>query len=188
MRIYESVITRVLALCRVVAIYSLALMVLIILLQVFFRYVLNNSLAWPDEAARFCMLWMTGLFAPSAYRWGSFVSIDIIRDRMGGRVGGVLNCLILLLALVVLVVALSFAMKHIDKGWLFNSGSLKIPLDWVGLQTVRVKLAWMYMSLPLGFLMMVFVNIELLIKQIHMLLDPEVDYKPPPDVIQTLTE
>lgn len=188
MHIYSGAITRVLAVCRRVAVVALALMVVIILLQVWFRYVLNNSLAWPDEAARFCMLWMTGLFAPSAYRWGSFVSIDIIKDRLGPRVGGILNTAILLLALAVLLVALSFATKHIDKGWLFNSGSLKIPLDWIGLQMVRVKLAWMYMSVPLGFVMMVFVNVEMLIKQVHTLIDPEIDYGPPPDMIVTVTE
>jgi len=33
-------------------------MVIVILLQVFFRYVLNNALPWPDELARFLMLWM----------------------------------------------------------------------------------------------------------------------------------
>ena len=35
------------------SILALALMVLIILLQVFRRYVMNNALPWPDEAARF---------------------------------------------------------------------------------------------------------------------------------------
>ncbi len=39
-------------------------MVVCILIQVFFRYVLNNALPWPDEAARFLMLWMTGFIAP----------------------------------------------------------------------------------------------------------------------------
>ncbi len=49
---------------------AIFLMVIVILLQVFFRYVLNNALPWPDELARFLMLWMTGFIAPSAYRWG----------------------------------------------------------------------------------------------------------------------
>ena len=53
-------------------------MVIVILVQVFFRYVLNNALPWPDEVARFLMLWMTGLIAPSAYRWGGFVSIEFL--------------------------------------------------------------------------------------------------------------
>ena len=53
-------------------------MVFVILLQVCFRYLFNNALPWPDEAARFCMLWMTGLIAPAAYRVGGFVTIDML--------------------------------------------------------------------------------------------------------------
>ena len=49
------------------SIAALAFMVIIMLTQVFFRYVLNNALPWPDELARFCMLWMTGLMAPLAF-------------------------------------------------------------------------------------------------------------------------
>ena len=52
---------------RWISIVAIALMVVAILVQVFFRYALNNALPWPDEAARFMMLWMTGLMAPMAY-------------------------------------------------------------------------------------------------------------------------
>ena len=48
---------------RYLCIVALALMVLVILLQVFCRYALNNALPWPDEAARFLMLWLTPLFS-----------------------------------------------------------------------------------------------------------------------------
>ena len=41
---------------RYISVIALALMVFVILLQVFCRYVLNNALPWPDEAARFLML------------------------------------------------------------------------------------------------------------------------------------
>lgn len=184
----ELVITHVLRICRKMAVVALGLMVLAILIQVFFRYVLNNALPWPDEAARFMMLWMTGLVAPSAYRWGSFVSIDIIMDRVGRRLGAVLNLIILLMGLAVLIVALNFAQKHIASGWLFNSSSLRLPLNLVGLESVRLKLAWMYMSLPVGFGLMVLVSIELIYKQAHMLINPSIDYGPAPDAIEFSAE
>lgn len=184
----ERVITVVLRICRKIAIVALGLMVLAILLQVFFRYVLNNALPWPDEAARFMMLWMTGLVAPSAYRWGSFVSIDIVVDRVGRRIGAALNLCILLMGLAVLIVALNFAQKHIASGWLFNSSSLRLPLNLIGLESVRLKLAWMYMSLPVGFGLMVLVSIELIYKQAHMLINPSVDYGPAPEAIEFSAE
>jgi TRAP-type C4-dicarboxylate transport system permease small subunit len=63
---------------RVAGASAVALMVFIIMLQVIFRYLLDASLAWPEEGARFLMLWMTGLMAPSALRRGGFVSINIL--------------------------------------------------------------------------------------------------------------
>lgn len=166
----------------------MALMVFIMLLQVFFRYVLNNSLAWPDEAARFCMLWMTGLMAPSAYRWGNFVAINLLKDTIGRRVGGILSLLILFLGLLVLIVALQQAERHINSGWLFNSSSLKIPLQLIGQESVRVKLAWMYMSLPVGFVLMILVSFELILKKSHEILDSSVDYGSSPDQISAIAE
>ena len=58
--------------------FRVALMVVAILLQVFFRYVLSSALPWPEEAARFFLLWMAGLMAPTAFRRGGFVSIEML--------------------------------------------------------------------------------------------------------------
>ena len=74
----EKINTFFLRIGRQFAWIAILLMVIVILVQVFFRYVLNNALPWPDEVARFLMLWMTGLIAPSAYRWGGFVSIEFL--------------------------------------------------------------------------------------------------------------
>ncbi|MBO6931708.1 MAG: TRAP transporter small permease subunit, partial [Roseibium sp.] len=57
---------------RGIGVVAVGLMVVAILIQVVFRYVFNNALPWPDEAARFCMLWMAGLMAPTAFRRGGF--------------------------------------------------------------------------------------------------------------------
>ncbi|MBC7282912.1 TRAP transporter small permease subunit [Hoeflea sp.] len=154
---------------------AMGLMVVIIMLQVIFRYVFNNALAWPDEASRFLMLWMTGLIAPSAYRWGGFVAIDMLKDLLPPRLGSLLGLLLLFVSLVVLVYGFRLGLNHVSSGWLFNSSSLKLPLDFLGLGLVRVKLAWMYMSLPVGLLLMSFVNVELCLKAIAHIIDPEAD-------------
>ena len=150
-------------------------MVIVILLQVFFRYVLNNALPWPDEAARFLMLWMTGLIAPSAYRWGGFVSIDMIISSMPKVAGNVLTLLLLILSLFILIVGLKLGLQHIKVGWIFNSSSIKIPLFLIGEQSKPIKLAWMYMSLPVGIFMLILVNIELIFIRILSIINPNLD-------------
>ena len=53
---------------------------------------------------------------------------------------------------------------------------------------MRLKLAWMYMSLPTGFILMVLVSIELILKQVHELIDGSVCYGDVPDRIDAKAE
>ncbi|ETX28688.1 TRAP transporter small permease [Roseivivax isoporae] len=156
----------VLALGRWLALLALALMVIVTLAQVFFRYVLNNALPWPDEAARFLMLWMTGLAAPTAFRRGGFVAIDTVEQFLSRQVARILTLVLLGLCLTVLVIGVQLGLKHVNSGWLFNSSSLRLPLDLFGGESVRIKLAWMYMSLWVGMGLLLIVNIELILRQI----------------------
>ena len=177
--------TILLKLGRQLATVAIGLMVIIILIQVFFRYGLNSALPWPDEAARFLMLWMTGLIAPSAYRWGGFVSIDMLFRFLPSKMVKIITLILLVISLLVLVVGLQFGLKHVDSGWLFSSSSLKWPLHLIGMEITRVKLAWMYMSLPVGLIMMSLVNVELIIKNFLWLWNPNLQLPIDPDQPKT---
>ena len=48
---------------------------------VFFRYVLNDSLSWSEELAKYAMLWLVFLGAPIALRLGVHPNIEIIISR-----------------------------------------------------------------------------------------------------------
>ena len=151
-------------------------MVFVILLQVFFRYVMNNALNWPDEAARFLMLWMTGLVAPSAYRWGGFVAIDMLPQALPRVPGLLLSLFILVLSLLVLVVGVQHGYDHtFGFGGKFNSSSLRIPLEWAGMETIKVKLRFMYMSLFVCMMLLISVNIELILRNLILLSDEDAD-------------
>jgi len=170
---------------RQLAWIAIGLMVVIILIQVYFRYVLNSALPWPDEAARFLMLWMTGFIAPSAYRWGGFVSIEMLFRMLPSRMVKIVTLMLLMISLLVLVVGLQFGLKHVESGWLFSSSSLKWPLHLIGMEAIRVKLAWMYMSLPVGLAMMTLVNVELIIKNFLWLWNPDLELPTDPDQPKT---
>lgn len=170
-----SLNTILLRIGRQLAWIAIGFMVIIILIQVFFRYGLNSALPWPDEAARFLMLWMTGLIAPSAFRWGGFVSIEMLFRLLSTRTLKFLTLLLLMISLIVLIVGLQFGIKHVESGWLFDSSSMKWPLFLIGLESTRIKLAWMYMSIPVGLGMMFLVNIELLVKNFISLWNPNIE-------------
>ena len=160
----EKINTFFLRIGRQFAWIAIFLMVVVIMIQVFFRYVLNNALPWPDEVARFLMLWMTGLIAPSAYRWGGFVSIDMLERFLPKIISTFLTLFLLIISLFVLIIGLELGLKHINVGWIFNSASIKIPFNLIGSKAEPIKLAWMYMSLPVGIVFLISVNIELILR------------------------
>ncbi len=171
--------TIILRIGRQLAWIAIFLMVVVILLQVFFRYILNNALPWPDELARFLMLWMTGFIAPSAYRWGGFVSIEMLPKLLPKLIENILLLILLSLSLFILIIGFQLGLQHIKIGWIFESSSIKIPFHLIGGEQKALKLAWMYMSLPVGIFLLILVNIELILRKIFLIL--KVNFDPPDD-------
>lgn len=168
--------THVLRLSRWLGALALAIMVIVILTQVFFRYVLNDALAWPDEAARFLMLWLVALMAPSAMRWGGFVAIDTLPSALSRVPGLVLNLVLLLCALVVLLIALQHGHAHtFGFGGNFDSSSLRVPLELIGLEGFKIKLRYMYGALFFCVAMLSVVTVELILRTVLSLLSPDTE-------------
>ena len=172
----QNINTFILRIGRQFAWIAILLMVIVIIIQVFFRYVLNNALPWPDEVARFLMLWMTGLIAPSAYRWGGFVSIDMLQRFLPKTLSNILIFLILIISLTVLLIGFEMGLRHINAGWIFSSSSIKIPYSLLGGKTEAMKLAWMYMSLPVGIFLLILVNIELILRTILSTFNSQISF------------
>ena len=180
LRILVVINDRVLAIGKSIAWVMLALMVVVILAQVFFRYVLNNALPWPDEAARFLMLWMTGLVAPLGYRHGAFVAIEMAVDALKGRAARLMIVVLLLISTSVLLVAIGYGWGHtMGFGGNFESSSLRLPFSWIGLEDVKVKLRYMYASLLVCVILLTSVNIELLLRNLIGLADPDAELPEP---------
>lgn len=57
-------------------------MTLIVAVQVFCRYVLNQSLFWSEELARFLLVWITFLGASCAYYRGANPGVDFLYVKM----------------------------------------------------------------------------------------------------------
>ena len=111
----ERLNTGLLTIGRAIAVVALAIMVCLILGQIFWRYALNDAPNWTEEAARFGMLWLTGLMAPLAYRQGGFVAIDIVERALPRIIASILTLLLLGISLWVLAIAWDKGLNnHID--------------------------------------------------------------------------
>lgn len=156
-----------LALGRGIGATCLGLMVVIILTQVFFRYIIGNALAWPDEASRFLMLWLTGLMAPTAFRRGGFVSIDMFSALLPRAAAAALSILLLAMTMILLVFAVQIGWAEVSGfGGRFDTSSLKLPTSLDFSTWMKVPRRWMMMSFHVGVSLLLMVNIELLLRAI----------------------
>lgn len=71
-------------LCEVLLALLGAGMALVIGLQVFFRYALNDSLFWSEELGRMLLVWLTFVGATVAYRRGAHIGVDVVTSRLSG--------------------------------------------------------------------------------------------------------
>jgi TRAP-type transport system small permease protein len=160
-----------LALGRWIGAICLGLMVVAILVQVFFRYALNNALPWPEEASRFLMLWSTALMAPTAFRRGGFVAIDMIVRMLPRMVATALSLFLLSVTILVLWIALGIGWSEVTGlGGRFETDSLRVPASLDLSVWMKVPKSWMMASLLVGVALLFLVAVELSLRNIFALI------------------
>lgn len=165
-----TVNSAILTLGRRLGAVCVALMVVAILMQVFFRYVLGNALSWPEEGSRFLMLWMTGLMAPTAFRRGGFVSIEMLVRFLPRGPSAFLSLVLLFVSLVVLVVGFQIGWSETTGlGGRFATDSLSYPTSFDLSTWTKMPKSWMMASLVVGLGMLISVCVELILRSLAQL-------------------
>lgn len=102
------------------------LILLIICLQVFFRFALNNALPWPEEASRFLTIWALLLGGAYAYAHHEHANVDYLFKRFPKLIQkylGVLVHFLILLFFAYLVIGGWTLMENIGS---MPTGALRI--------------------------------------------------------------
>lgn len=79
--------------------------------QVFCRYVLNHSLFWSEELARYLLVWLTFLGASVAYRRSIHPGIDILHVQMPASLQKISAIFIHLISMVLFGIMVFFGIK-----------------------------------------------------------------------------
>lgn len=106
--------------------------VAILVVQVFSRYVLNSSLAWGEEVSSFLMIWAGLLGASTLARQDRYISFSLFKDsrhrtvRLAARLAAALAALVFAWILVWYGAQVSFFSAYSPR-----SSAAEIPLSWV---------------------------------------------------------
>ncbi|GAB7386970.1 hypothetical protein BSNK01_08060 [Bacillaceae bacterium] len=100
-------------------------------LQVFFRYVLNNSLSWSEELSRFIFVWITFLGAALAVKEKMHVRFDLLTNSLGYRVRRYfylfIDLLISIFLIVLCVQGVQFSLRALKNNLI--SPAMQLPLE-----------------------------------------------------------
>jgi TRAP-type C4-dicarboxylate transport system permease small subunit len=116
----------------------------VVIWAVFCRYVLNSSLMWGEELARYLSIWMIALGLGLAHRRGAHVAVNSVFGwipHMSKRTIGMISELTTLM-LCILVCWFS---------WLAAQGNF---LTGQRSPAMGIDIAWIYLAIPVGFLLM----------------------------------
>ena len=142
------------------AIALLGVMTTIVLAAVFYRYVLNDAIAWSEEIAKFLMVWMTFMAAPIAYQQGALVAVGALPDALKGRLQQLLIALVQVVVIVIMVVFI--------KEGSFLAWNARIQTA----STVEVSITLVYLSMPLGAVFLLSVAAQFLVHAVQELISP----------------
>jgi TRAP-type transport system small permease protein len=108
-----------------------AAMCLIGLLQVFNRFVLNQSISWSEEFQIYCHVWIVFLGIPIAYRHGAHMSVDSLKNLLPARIarGFAFFIEILWIWFAVSLAWLAWRVSEVAK--LQSSPGLELPMNYV---------------------------------------------------------
>jgi C4-dicarboxylate transporter DctQ subunit len=129
-------------------------LVTVVIVAVFFRYVLNSSLLWGEELARYLAMWLVFLGLSCAHRRGEHVSAGSLLKRV--RILGVPVARRLAEAISILFCA--------AVTWL---GAELTLLNFERHQTspaLQIPISWAYLAIPVGFLLITLQGLIRLVK------------------------
>ncbi|MCG8551580.1 MAG: TRAP transporter small permease [Desulfobacterales bacterium] len=148
----NKIITIIDCLIRWSIISATAGMMGIICMQVFCRFVLNNALSWPEEAARFLMVW--SLFLAAAYALGSreHIGLNYFVDRLPVKLSAPLGLLLHLFTL-------SFLGVMVVGGWQETMSLMSLKTG-----ALRISRAIPYFIIPTSGVLFILVTFRLILE------------------------
>lgn len=118
----------------------LAALFILINIQVFYRYVINDPLSWPEEVARNLFVWITFLGVAKLFRERLHYAVDFFIERAPYRVRAVAAVLIDFSSIIFFIAVLS--------------GAWPVLVANAGIRTsIELPINLLYASLPIATLL-----------------------------------
>lgn len=135
-------------------IFLLITMSVIIVAQVFFRYVVGSSLRWAEEVGRFLLIAITFIGSAYAFKRGTHVSVEAVVNMLPSKIAFMVHIFSRIASIIffgiLLVYGYEYAMNNINHLAPATRISVSIP----------------YMAIPIGSIMIIIRLVILTIQEL----------------------
>jgi TRAP-type C4-dicarboxylate transport system permease small subunit len=145
----ERILSRLINLIEWWTVFLLVLMVVLVCLGVFFRYVLDSSLAWYDEFASYLLVWLTFYGAVAASYHNRHIQFGTVVERLMPSTRRKLE-------IIAELFVSGFQFVLLYYGWLLTQ---KMG-DETAVSVVWVKMGWIYSVLPITGAVMLLISVN----------------------------
>jgi len=151
----SRIVSIYLSLLRLIAGTTMAIIVAVMIAQVWTRYAMGSSLIWAEELCRYLLIWQTFLVLGLAYSKGEFVSLDFIPTMLSKRGKWVLRAV-----MAVPIIAFLALIAIYGADYASRFGNQTIPaLDfiWGSLfgRPLGLSITYVYISVSVGAVLMI---------------------------------
>ena len=118
----------------------LTLALVVMGVQIVFRYGFNDSLFWAEEVARYALVWSSMTGAAVAYRQGGHVAVTAIVNRLPTSVRRLIfqgvHLLIFAFSVILVWQGWTLTMRNFDRHQISTA--------------LEIEIAWIYLSIPVA--------------------------------------
>ncbi|MBP1697625.1 MAG: Tripartite ATP-independent periplasmic transporter DctQ component [Deltaproteobacteria bacterium] len=139
---------------QVTLVGMVAIMTVIIILQVFMRYLFLYSLSWSEEVARYLMIWVSFLGASLALKYGFHIGVEFVINRIPEKMRGWVN---LIAKMGILIFLIYFTIGGFRVSWAVRDQDSPALL---------FSMAYAYLSAPVGGFFMIIQLLNLLVEDL----------------------
>ena len=130
-------------------------MSVIVVVQVFSRYLFNYSFVWAEELVRYLMIWMVMIGAARVQAMGEHIRIDFFPMLAGPRGRRLMDIFFRLCTLTFLIILFVKGIKIAAFNRLFESSGL------------RISMLWPTLAIPIGALLIILYTLKGLVQDIY---------------------
>ena len=140
---YDEKIDRISA---IIVIYSLSLMLLLVTMQIFLRYLLNISFYWIPELARYILVTFSFFAGSMALRRNELAGISLVMNKIPIRIRRWIDFAAILLVILFCIMGITYGFKT----------AILILQTGQASPAMQIPIGFAYLPIPIALLLMLF--------------------------------